>query len=92
MTRRPYNGVVRDGNGRIIPSATVTFNVNDTGLPATIYAAQVGGVALALGQTTSGTDGAFTVWIDDDDYALMALFDVVISKFGYASKTTTIMT
>lgn len=92
MTRRPYNGVVRDGNGRIIASATVAITVNETGLTATIYAAQTGGVALALGQTTSGTDGSFTVWIDDGDYILMTLFDVAISKAGYSTKSVTVMT
>ena len=91
MTRRPHNGTVRDGNGRIIPSATVEFVSQETGLPATIYAAQVGGVALSLGRTTSGADGSFTVWIDDDDYAMDALFDVTISKAGYASKAVTVL-
>ncbi len=88
MARRPISGIARDGEGNIVASATVALTVYSTGLAATCYSAQSGGSALSGGATTSGSDGSYTFWIEDSDYALISLFNVTISKTGYTSMTT----
>jgi len=87
MSRRPFSDIVRDGAGRVLSSATVTINVYDTGLPAVIYAVDSGGSALANGQTTTSSNGRFTVWLDDGDYPLISLFTAIASKSGYSTDT-----
>lgn len=90
MARRPISGIVRDGEGNIVASATVTLTVYSSGAAATCYAAQSGGSALSGGATTAGTNGAYSLWIDDGDYAVLSLFNVTSSKTGYTTRTTPI--
>ena len=88
MARRPISGVVRDGLGAIVASATVALAVYDGGAAATCYDAETGGSAISGGATTSGTNGAYTFWVDDSDYGLMTLFNVTASKSGYTQMIT----
>jgi hypothetical protein len=89
MSRRPYNDVVRDQFGNVLPGTTVTVAVHDTGLPATFYAAEVGGVALST--VTAGTDGSVSFWVDDADYAMDQTFDLSASLAGYSTKQKIIL-
>jgi hypothetical protein len=87
MSRRPFSDVVRDGVGRVMSGATVTINVYDTGLPAVIYAADSGGAALASGNVSTGSNGRFTCWIDDNDYPMISLFTAIATKAGHSTDT-----
>ena len=90
MARRPISGVVRDGVGNIVASSVVTLTVYSGGAAATCYAAESGGSALSGGSTTSGTDGSYTFWVDDDDHAVLTIFTVTASKTNYVTITTPI--
>lgn len=90
MARRPLNITIRDGQGVLIPSATVTVTVHATGGVATIYAAESGGVALAGGVATTDGYGSCTAWVDDGDYGLFTLFNVAATKMGYSILPKTI--
>ena len=85
MARRPVSGIVRDGAGNIVASATVTLTVYSDDSAATCYAARTGGSALTGGVTTSGTDGAWEVWVDDSDHAVLTVFKVTSSKNNYTT-------
>ena len=85
MARYCKKGVARDGNGKIISSATVSIYLAGTTTAASIYTASSGGVA--VNSVTSGTDGVFTAFFDDTDYYQSQLFKLVMSKTGYTSVT-----
>lgn len=80
-----YQGVAKDGNGKIIPSATVSVYLAGTTTAADVYAASTGGAA--VNSVTCGTDGHFLFWVDDTEYSLVARFKIVISKANFISKT-----
>lgn len=88
MARRPISGVVRDGHGTIVSGASVALTVYSGGAAATCYDSESGGSAYAGGTTTSGTNGAYTFWVEDSDYAVLTLFNITTSKSGYTSMTT----
>ena len=90
MARRPISGVVRDGEGNIVASATVVLTVYSGGAAATCYAAQSGGSALTGGGTTAGTDGTYVFWVDDGDHAVITVFVVTASKTGYTTLATNV--
>lgn len=90
MARRPISGIVRDGAGSIIPSATLVLTVYTGGAAATCYAAQSGGSALTNGQTTSGTDGSYEYWIEDSDHGVLTVFNVTASKTGYTTSVVAV--
>lgn len=87
MARYPLRGVIRDGNGKVVSSATVTVYESDTTTGATIYAAKTGGSAISSSQVSSDTNGNWICYVDSDDYPIVSLFDVVVSKSGYVSQT-----
>lgn len=87
MARHIYQGVTRDGNGVVIASATISVYLAGTTTAATIYAAETGGSAITTGQTTSGTNGAYSFYVDDTVYAYTQLFDVVPSKANFSFPT-----
>jgi len=78
-------GTARDGHGQIISSATVSVYLAGTTTVASVYAASAGGTA--VNSVTSGTDGSFTLYVDDSDYYQSQKFKVTVSKTGYTSKT-----
>ena len=86
MARHEYTGTARDGFGTIIASANVAVYLAGTTTAATIYAASTG-AADADSVVASGTDGVFTFYVDETDYATSQQFKVVISKSGYTSLT-----
>ena len=73
-----------DGNGKVIPSASVQIYVADsTSAPSAIYEAKTGGTAITDGIVTADSTGRFTVYVDDGDYAIGSEFDAVISKANF---------
>lgn len=87
MARFIYQGVAQDTSGTVIKEATVTVYLAGTTTAATIYAAETGDAESDNTVSTSATTGAFSFWIDTDDYALTQRFKIVISKTGYTSQT-----
>ena len=90
MARYPHQGTTKDGNGRVISSATVTVFLADTSTPASIYAASAGGVAVnsvTSGADTSSAPGYFIFYVDRTDYAADQEFDITISKSGFNTQT-----
>lgn len=85
MARYCKKGIARDGNGKIISEATVSVYLAGTTTAASVYAASAGGVA--VNSVASGTDGVFTIYVDDTDYYQSQLFKLVMSKTGYTSVT-----
>jgi len=86
MSRYICQGTTRDGNGRVIISATVSVYLAGTSTAASIYTASSGGTAVNS-VTSSSTNGSFTFYVDGADYARTQLFDITVSKSGYETKT-----
>lgn len=83
--RYPFQGTTKDGNGRIIQSATVTVYLAGVATLASVYAAATGGAA--VNSVTADTAGNFTFWVDDINYHYTQRFDVVISSPNHITKT-----
>jgi hypothetical protein len=79
MARWVYHGIVRDGNSRIVPSATVTVCLAGTNTPARIYDRISGGSAIDGSAVTAGADGHFSFFIDDADYPVSQRFKMVVA-------------
>jgi hypothetical protein len=81
-------GWCRDGNGAVIPNASVQIYIADsTTAPSAVYTAKTGGTAITDGVVTANDSGYFIVYIDDSAYPLGSEFDVVISKPSFNSTT-----
>jgi hypothetical protein len=76
-----------DGNGKIIPSASIQVYVADTTTaPSSLYSAKTGGSAVTDGVFTADSSTArFTIYVDDGDYPLGSEFDVVVSKANFTT-------
>jgi len=91
--RYKYQGTFKDGNGRVVGSATTSdgnpgvISVYEAGgvVPANVYATGVGGVAVNSVETD--THGHFYFWVDDDDYDLSQTFKIILSHADFQSKT-----
>ena len=79
MARFPFESTLTDQQGHIIASGTVTVSLTGTSTVATIYAASSGGSALTGGAITTGTDGSFSFWVDEADYARSQRFRLVLN-------------
>lgn len=83
-----FNGWAADGNGKVIPSATITITLADTSTPPTnMYLAKTGGSAITDGATTTDTTGFAIVYVDDSDHPIGTEFDIVISKANFTTTT-----
>ena len=82
-----YQNVVQDGRGNFVASATVTVSLAGGATKASIYAALTGGTVDADGIITTGTDGTFAFYVDEDDYPHSQQFRIVWSKSGFTSET-----
>ncbi len=90
MPRYSYYGSTKDGNGRLVCSATVSVYLAGTSTLANVYEAAAGGAAVNSvnsGSATSSTPGYFIFWIDRANYLASQLFKIVISKAGFTSQT-----
>ena len=86
MARHFFGGSTRDSStGQIRPSSTITIYLAGTATLASVYAASTGGAAVS--SVLSDSDGKFGFWVDESDYALTQLFDLVSSKTGFTSIT-----
>jgi len=85
MSRYAYNGVVRTQQGGIVASATVNVYEADTTTTVTMYEAKSGGVAVT--SLTTGSDGSFLFYLDDNDYFSGYQCDIVVSKTGHLGQT-----
>ncbi len=81
MSRYKYQDVVRDGNGVIISSATVSVYLAGTTTAASIYTASSGGTAVH--SVTSGSDGVFYFYVDVSDYPTSQAFKLIISHNSF---------
>lgn len=79
-----YQGVAKDGNGKVIPSATVSVYLAGTTTPADVYAASSGGAA--VNSVTCGTDGHFLFWVDNGSYSPFQNFKIIISVANFIAK------
>ena len=86
MARHAFNGVYQDGNGRVVPSGTVSVFLAGTSTAANIYTASTGG-SVVNSVTGDSTDGSFVFYIDEDTYDHNQFFDIVLSKTDFTSKT-----
>ena len=82
-----YQNVVQDGRGNFVASATVTVTLAGGTTKASIYSALTGGTVDADGIITTGTDGTFAFYVDEDDYSHSQQFRIVWSKSGFTSET-----
>jgi len=84
--RYAYSGTMQDGSGNRIADGTVSVYLADTTTAASIYTAKSGGTA--VNSVTTGTNGAYTFYVDTDDYNLdTQLFDITLTKTNYSSVT-----
>lgn len=86
MSRHVYQNVAKDGNGAVIPSATVTPYLANTTTAVSIYTASSGGSPVNT-VTTESTNGSFLFYVDDADYDGDQLFDITVSKTNYQPYT-----
>ena len=84
MARYNYQGVARDGMGRVISGATISVYEAGGSTPADVYLASVGGSA--VNSVTSGDDGHFYFWADTSDYSNDQRFKISISKDNFITK------
>jgi len=83
MARYRYGSVLRDGNGCILESATVSVYLAGTTTAASIYTASSGGTA--VNSVTTDTDGSFEFYVDESDYGYGQLFKLTGSLTGYTA-------
>ncbi len=79
--------IARDGNGNIVPSATITPFLYGTSTAVSIYTTLTG--ATAVNSTTAGDDGSFSFYVDRFDYDRDQCFDIQISKTSGGHTWTT---
>jgi len=83
-----FNGWSADGNGKIIPSASIQiYQADGTTPPTNMYLAKTGGSAITDGVTTTDTTGFAVIYVDDSDHPIGTEFDVVISKANFTTTT-----
>ena len=93
MARYKYQGTFKDGNGRVVGTATTSDGVAGTisvylagtTTAASVYTASTGGVA--VNSVTTDTHGYFYFWVDHDDYTCSQQFKIVLSHSDFESKT-----
>lgn len=83
--RFKYQTILRDENGIVLPSATVSFYLAGTTTAANVYASATSTVA--LNSTTTGSDGSFTVYFDAFEYGSEQTYKLVYSLDNYQSYT-----
>ena len=82
MARYPFHGTYKDGEGKIVPSGTISVYLAGTSTAASIYVASAGGSAVNS-VTSNATTGAFIFYIDDGDYGGTQRFKITLSKTNY---------
>lgn len=87
MARHIFQSVFKDGQGRIIPSATISVYLAGTGTTsaANVYVAETGGSPVT--SVTTASDGSFSFWVDDGSYSLNQRFKITMTKTDFAEKS-----
>ena len=85
-----YSGTFRDGAGNIVSSGTAAVYLAGTTTAASVYTTAV--IVTSVNSVTSGSDGVFSFYVDDGDYASSQQFKIVLSKTGFTSKTYDLIT
>ena len=93
MSRYIHQGTFKDGNGRVVGTATTSDGVAGTisvylagtTTAASVYTASSGGVA--VNSVSTDTHGHFKFWVDDSDYAVSQKFKITLSHADFESKT-----
>ena len=67
-TRYIYQEVLQDGKGNVVSGASITVYLAGTTTKATIYTTFTGGSADADSVVTTGSDGTYAFYVDEDDY------------------------
>ncbi len=81
-----YQGTARDGNGRVITSATITVYLANSSTLASVYTTLAGATPVnSVG--SSSTDGTFSFYHDRKDYDFDQLFKIAISRVGFTPLT-----
>jgi len=93
MARYKYDGTFKDGNGRVVGTATtsdgiagtISVYLAGTTTAASVYTASAGGVA--VNSVSTDTHGYFYFWVDDTDYAVTQRFKITLSHADFESKS-----
>ena len=83
--RHIFQSVFKDGQGRIIPSATVSVYLAGTTTAANIYTAAAGGSPVT--SVTTASDGSFSFFVSDSDFSLNQKFKITMTKTDFATKS-----
>ena len=92
MSRYKYQGTMKDGNGRVIGTATtsdgsaglISVYLAGTTTPASIYVLSTGGYA--VNSVLTNEHGYFFFWIDDTVYSLSQEFKLVFSHADFRNQ------
>ena len=76
------SGTTTDGNGKVLPSTTITAFLTGTNTPAKIYTAASGGTAV-YSITSDSIAGTFCFYVDSNDYATAQGFDITFTNTYY---------
>ncbi len=85
MARYKYQGVAKDGMGRVIQEPAIAVYLAGTTTAASIYETETSVTAYNSGWADEY--GYFDFWVDTGDYVSTQQFKVVISETGFASST-----
>lgn len=85
MARHIFQSVFKDGQGRIIPSATVSVYLAGTVTTANVYSAATGGSPVT--SVTTASDGSFAFYVSDSDFSLNQKFKITMTKTDFATKS-----
>ena len=84
MARYSFWGRAVDTFGNVKPNTDIAVYLDGTLTPATIYEDQVGGIGVStIPQDTTDNIGRFHFWLDDNDYNLTQLFEIVVGGLRY---------
>ena len=86
MARFIRNGVFKDGEGRVVEAGTITVFLAGTSTAAVVYPTSSGGSAIADAKVTTLSDGTFSFYVDNSDYASTQLFDIQLSRADLSTK------
>ena len=93
MARHAYCGTFKDGNGRVVGTATTAnatvgtisiYLANGT-TAADVYAAESGGTA--VNSVSTDDNGYFKFWVDDSEYMPSQRFKITLSHADFEDKS-----
>lgn len=87
MARYAFNGTFRAGSGPIVSDGTITVYLAGTTTLATIYASSTAVSAISGSAVTSASNGQFSFYVDDSDYAITQQFKLTMSKALFTTTT-----